>query len=167
MFGGNSNWRGPVWMPMNILVVRALLQYYSYYGDSFRVECPTGSGQFHERCSRWVEELSRRLSGIFLRGVDGRRPVYGGTEKFQTDPHWRDCVEFFEYFHAENGAGLGASHQTGWTGSIAGLMQLFATVSSQQIMELGKHVVGRRPLSSRRPFRRPRRSSGKSRGRAR
>jgi len=144
MFGGNSNWRGPVWMPMNILVVRALLQYYAYYGDSFRVECPTGSGHLMT-LFEVAEELSRRLSAIFLRGVDGRRPVYGGTEKFQNDPHWRDCVQFFEYFHGENGAGLGASHQTGWTGSIAAIMQLFATVSSKQMLELGKQVVGSHP----------------------
>jgi hypothetical protein len=118
MFGGNSNWRGPVWMPVNFLVIRALLQYYMFFGDDFTVECPTGSGH-HMNLYQVAEELSRRLSSIFLRGEDGRRPVYGGTEKFQQDPHWRDHILFYEYFHGDNGAGLGASHQTGWTGAIA------------------------------------------------
>jgi len=142
MFGGNSNWRGPVWMPMNVLIIRALLQYYSYYGEAFRIECPTGSGQFMT-LFQVGEELTRRLSAIFLQDIDGRRPVYGGTEKFQEDPHWRDCVQFYEYFHGENGAGLGASHQTGWTGCIAGLIHLFATVKAEQVLELGKKVLMR------------------------
>ena len=137
MFGGNSNWRGPVWMPANVLIIRALLQYYLYYGDDFRVECPTGSGRLMT-LYQVAEEVSRRTNNIFLRGKDGRRPVYGGTRKFQEDPHWRDLILFSEYFHGENGAGLGASHQTGWTGVIAREMHLFATSSAEQMLTFGK-----------------------------
>jgi hypothetical protein len=125
MFGGNSNWRGPIWMPVNVLVIRALLQYYAYYGDAFTVECPTGSGR-QMNLYQVAEDLSRRLANIFLRDSHGRRPVFGGAEKFQNDPHWRDCLLFYEYFHGDNGAGLGASHQTGWTGVVARTMHLFA-----------------------------------------
>jgi hypothetical protein len=125
LFGGNSNWRGPIWMPVNVLIIRALLQYHGYYGDDFTVECPTGSGR-RMNLFQVAEELTHRLAAIFLRDADGRRPVYGGTHKFQEDPHWRDYLSFHEYFHGDNGAGLGASHQTGWTGVIARLMQLFA-----------------------------------------
>ena len=121
MFGGNSNWRGPIWMPVNVLIIRALLQYYSYYGDDFTIECPTGSGQ-RMTLYQVAEELGRRLGAIFLRDAAGRRPLYGATEKFQTDPQWRDYLQFYEYFHGDNGAGLGASHQTGWTGVIARVM---------------------------------------------
>src|SRR5215510_4203583 len=137
MFGGNSNWRGPIWMPMNALIVRALTQYYLYYGDDFMIECPTGSGR---QMNLWqvAEEITRRLASMFLRDKDGRRPVYGGTEKFQNDPHWRDCLLFYEYFHGDNGAGLGASHQTGWTGVVARLMHLFATVDPEKMLESGK-----------------------------
>ena len=120
MFGGNSNWRGPIWMPVNALIIRALLQYYAYYGNDFTVECPTGSGR-QMNLYQVAEEIARRLANIFLKDKDGRRPVYGGTAKFQDDPHWRDYLLFYEYFHGDNGAGLGASHQTGWTGIIAGL----------------------------------------------
>jgi hypothetical protein len=137
MFGGNSNWRGPIWMPVNGLIIRALLQYYLYYGDDFKVECPTASGRLMT-LYQIAEELSRRLSNIFLKDKDGRRPVYGGTEKFQEDPYWRDLILFYEYFHGDNGAGLGASHQTGWTGIVARLMHLFATTSPEQTLELGK-----------------------------
>lgn len=143
MFGGNSNWRGPIWMPVNALIIRALLQYYSYYGDDFTVECPTGSG----RCMtlyQVAEELSRRLGAIFLRDAAGRRPLFGGTGKFQTDPHWRDCIQFFEYFHGDNGAGLGASHQTGWTGIIARFMHFFATVRPEQLLDSGVWVAVKR-----------------------
>jgi len=136
MFGGNSNWRGPIWMPVNGLIVRALLQYYSYYGNDFTVECPTGSGR-HMNLYQVAEEITRRLAGIFLRGEDGRRPVYGGARKFQEDPHWRDHLQFYEYFHGDNGSGLGANHQTGWTGIIARLMHLFATTTAEQVIELG------------------------------
>jgi hypothetical protein len=137
MFGGNSNWRGPIWMPVNGLIIRALLQYYLYYGDDFKVECPTGSGRMMT-LYQVAEEITRRLAGIFLKDRDGRRPVYGGTEKFQADPHWRDLVLFYEYFHGDNGAGLGASHQTGWTGIVARMMHLFATTTPEQALELGK-----------------------------
>jgi hypothetical protein len=137
MFGGNSNWRGPIWMPVNALIVRALLQYYLYYGDEFTVECPTGSGR-RMTLYRVAEEIAGRLGAIFLRDREGRRPVYGGTRKFQEDPHWRDCLLFYEYFHGDNGAGLGASHQTGWTGVIARLMHLFATLTPERAMAGGK-----------------------------
>jgi hypothetical protein len=139
MFGGNSNWRGPIWIPVNALIVRALLHYYTYFGDAFTVECPTGSGR-HMTLYQVAEEISRRLASMFLRGRDGRRPVYGGAEKFQTDPHWRDCVLFYEYFHGDNGAGLGASHQTGWTGVVARLMHLFATIKPEALLQQGKAV---------------------------
>jgi hypothetical protein len=137
MFGGNSNWRGPIWMPVNGLIVRALLQYYAYYGNDFTVECPTGSGR-RMNLYEVADEISRRLASIFLRNENGRRPVYGGTRKFQDDPHWRDLVLFYEYFHGDDGAGLGASHQTGWTGIVARLMHLFATSTSEEMLQLGK-----------------------------
>jgi len=137
MFGGNSNWRGPIWMPVNALIIRALLNYYSYFGGDFTVECPTGSGR-HMNLYQVAEEIARRGANIFLKGKDGRRPVYGGTEKFQQDPHWRDCLSFYEYFHGDNGAGLGASHQTGWTGIIARALHLFATTTAEQVLQLGK-----------------------------
>jgi hypothetical protein len=133
MFGGNSNWRGPVWMPVNALIIRALLQYYLYYGDTFTIECPTGSGR-QMNLYQVAEEIERRLAGIFLRDAEGHRPVYGGTQKFQEDPYWRDLILFYEYFHGENGAGIGASHQTGWTGIIARMMHMFATVPAEQLL---------------------------------
>jgi hypothetical protein len=136
MFGGNSNWRGPVWFPINLLIIRALLQYYLYYGDSFRIECPTGSGR-EMTLFEVAHELSDRLCRIFLRDENGRRPVYGGMEKFQTDPHWRDLILFHEYFHGDNGAGLGASHQTGWTGTVARLIQLFGSVTATVVLDGG------------------------------
>ena len=134
MFGGNSNWRGPVWMPVNVLIVRALLNLYNFYGDEFRVECPTGSGQYLN-LFEVAQELARRLSATFLRDADGRRPVYGGTDRFQQDPHWRDLVQFFEYFHGDNGAGLGASHQTGWTGLVALLLDVFGRLDAKSLLE--------------------------------
>jgi Mannosylglycerate hydrolase MGH1-like glycoside hydrolase domain len=137
MFGGNSNWRGPIWMPVNALIIRALLQYHTYYGNAFTIECPTGSGR-QMNLYQVAEELTRRLASIFLRDRQGRRPVYGGTRTFQEDPHWRDYILFHEYFHGDNGAGLGASHQTGWTGVIARAMHLFATSTAEQFLELGK-----------------------------
>jgi hypothetical protein len=137
MFGGNSNWRGPIWMPVNALIIRALLQYYSYYGNTFMVECPTGSGK-QMNLYQVAEEIARRGENIFLRDKDGRRPVYGGSRKFQEDPHWRDLILFYEYFHGDNGAGLGASHQTGWTGIVARAMHLFATTTAEQVLQLGK-----------------------------
>ena len=137
MFGGNSNWRGPVWMPVNAMIIRALLQYYLYYGDNFKVECPTGSGKMMN-LFEVSKEISDRLSRVFLRDEQGRRPVYGGTEKFQSDPHWRDHLQFFEYFHGDNGAGLGASHQTGWTGLVAKFIQLYGLLDAQRFLEGGK-----------------------------
>lgn len=137
MFGGNSNWRGPIWMPVNALVIRALLQYYSYYGDDFKVECPTGSGQ-QMNLYQVAEEVGRRLSNIFLTDKSGQRPVFGGTQQFQNDPHWRDHLLFYEYFHGDNGAGLGASHQTGWTGVIARILHLFATLTPDVMLAEGK-----------------------------
>jgi hypothetical protein len=139
MFGGNSNWRGPIWMPVNMLIIRALIQYHSYYGNDFMIECPTGSGR-QMNLYQVAEEISRRLTNIFLKDKDGRRPVYGGTQKFQEDPHWHDCLQFYEYFHGDNGAGLGASHQTGWTGSIARAMHLFATLTPERAAEGGKNA---------------------------
>jgi len=137
MFGGNSNWRGPVWMPVNVLIVRALLNFYLYYGDNFKIECPTGSGKLMN-LFEVAKEISDRLSRIFLRDEHGRRPVYGGLEKFQTDPHWRDLILFHEYFHGDNGAGLGASHQTGWTGAVAKLIQLFGMMDAKTALKGGK-----------------------------
>jgi hypothetical protein len=123
LFGGNSNWRGPIWFPVNVLLLRTLLVLFTYFGDNFKVECPTGSGcQMNLR--EVAEELQTRLTRIFLRVENGKRPVYGGTEKFQTDPHWKDLVLFYEYFHGDNGAGIGASHQTGWTGLVAMILGL-------------------------------------------
>jgi Glycosyl hydrolase family 63 C-terminal domain len=137
MFGGNSNWRGPIWMPVNALIIRGLLQYYAYYGNEFTIECPTGSGH-RMNLYQVAEEISRRLGNIFLKGKDGNRPVHGDEKKLQEDPHWRDYIQFYEYFHGDNGAGLGANHQTGWTGVIARAMHLFATTSAEQVLERGK-----------------------------
>lgn len=137
MFGGNSNWRGPVWMPVNTMIIRALLNFYLYYGDNFKIECPTGSGNMMN-LFEVAKEISDRLNSIFLRDEHGRRPVYGGTEKFQTDPHWRDLVLFYEYFHGDNGAGLGASHQTGWTGLVAKTIQLFGLLDAETALAGGK-----------------------------
>jgi hypothetical protein len=122
LFGGNSNWRGPIWFPLNYLLIESLQKFHHYLGADFKVECPTGSGQM---MTLWEvsAELSKRLSRIFLRDGDGRRPVFGGMAKFQTDPNWRDLILFHEYFHGDNGAGIGASHQTGWTGLVSKLLQ--------------------------------------------
>jgi hypothetical protein len=122
LFGGNSNWRGPIWFPVNYLIIESLQKFHHYLGADFKVECPSGSGQM---MSLWevAAEISRRLSRTFLRSEDNRKPVYGGIAKFQDDPHWRDLLLFHEYFHGDNGTGIGASHQTGWTGLVAKLMQ--------------------------------------------
>jgi hypothetical protein len=133
MFGSNSNWRGPVWFPANALIIRALLQFYRYYGDSFRIECPTGSGR-ELNLAEVAAEIAERLIRIFLRDAEGRRPVYVGGEKLQTDPHWRDHLVFYEYFHGDNGAGLGASHQTGWTALVASLIELFGVFDAEQYL---------------------------------
>jgi hypothetical protein len=131
LFGGNSNWRGPVWFPVNMLLIRALLQMYSYYGEGLRFECPTGSGHSMTLFEAAIE-ISQRLTRIFLRDAHGRRPVYGGTEKFQSDPHWRDLILFYEYFHGDNGSGMGASHQTGWTGLVAPLGYLICDLTAEE-----------------------------------
>jgi hypothetical protein len=140
MFGGNSNWRGPVWMPVNTLIVRALMNLYLFYGDEFTVECPTGSGH-RMTLFEVAKEITNRLAGTFLRGPDGRRPVYGGTEKFQNDPHWRDLILFYEYFHGDNGAGLGASHQTGWTGLVAPLLDLFGRIDPKKALATDRGIM--------------------------
>jgi hypothetical protein len=137
MFGGNSNWRGPVWMPVNVLLIRSLLNFYAYYGDNFKTECPTGSGKLMN-LFEVAKAIADRLTRIFLRDKKGRRPVFAGTEKFQTDPHWRDYILFYEYFHGDNGAGLGASHQTGWTGDVATLIKLFGSLDAKTLLDLGK-----------------------------
>jgi hypothetical protein len=140
MFGGNSNWRGPVWMPVNALIVRALVNLYTFYGDDFTVECPTGSGR-HMNLFDVAKELERRLTSTFLRDAEGRRPVYGGTKRFQEDPHWRDLILFYEYFHGDNGAGLGASHQTGWTSLVAPMLDLFGRVDAKILLEAERGTV--------------------------
>jgi hypothetical protein len=122
LFGGNSNWRGPVWFPINILMIEALLRYHHYYGDEYQLEFPTGSGN-KMHLKQIAAEISKRLISIFLPDQTGRRPVFGGQEKFQKDPLWKDHLLFYEYFHGDNGAGLGASHQTGWTALVAKLIQ--------------------------------------------
>ncbi|HEY9639728.1 MAG TPA: hypothetical protein V6C57_04555 [Coleofasciculaceae cyanobacterium] len=146
MFGGNSNWRGPIWMPMNLLLLRALLQLYSYYGDAFTVECPTGSGQY-VTLFEVTKQISERIVSIFLKDESGRRPVYGSAEKFQTDPYWRDLILFYEYFNGDNGAGIGASHQTGWTGCVARIIQALGYFTPETVLntitpgELAKYRV--------------------------
>ena len=136
MFGGNSNWRGPMWMPINIMLIRALQQFYLYYGDSFKVECPTGSGNMMN-LYEVSEELSNRIISIFTKDENGRRPVFGGNEKFQNDPHWKDHLLFYEYFHGDNGAGLGASHQTGWSGAVAKLIQIYGLMDQESFLGEG------------------------------
>jgi hypothetical protein len=140
MFGGNSNWRGPIWMPVNALIIRALQIFYLYYGDNFKVECPTGTGNMMN-LFEVSKEISNRLTRIFIRDDQGRRPVYGGLEKFQSDPHWRDYILFYEYFHGDNGAGLGASHQTGWTGLVAKLIQLYGILDPKRLLEVGREAA--------------------------
>ncbi len=124
MFGGNSNWRGPVWMPMNVILLRSLLNLHVYYGDDFKIECPTGSGRYLNLLEV-AKDLADRIMGIFVRDNSGRRPVHGGQPMMQTDPHWRDLLWFYEYFHGDNGAGIGASHQTGWSGLVGALPLMF------------------------------------------
>jgi hypothetical protein len=143
MFGGNSNWRGPVWMPVNVLLIRGLLNLYQFYGDDFKVECPTGSGN-RLTLFEVAKEIARRLSSIFLRDEGGRRPVYGGSKKFQEDPNWRDYISFYEYFHGDNGAGLGASHQTGWTGIIARTLDAFARITPELALRISKDELSAR-----------------------
>jgi len=136
MFGGNSNWRGPVWMPTNFLLLRAILILYSYYGDEFKMEYPTGAGN-EMTLYQIAQDIAHRLSSIFLRNPSGKRPVYGDTDKFQNDPHWRDHILFYEYFHGDDGSGIGASHQTGWTGLIATIQVLFASLKPEELIDAG------------------------------
>ncbi len=133
MFGGNSNWRGPVWMPVNFLLFVSLLRLYAYYGDAFTVECPTGSGRFLT-LFEVAHELGERLTRVFLRDSSGRRPAHGAMEKYRNDPHWRDLVLFYEYFHGDNGSGIGASHQTGWTGCVARIIQTMGVVTKEMLL---------------------------------
>jgi hypothetical protein len=142
MFGGNSNWRGPVWMPVNAIIVRALINYYMYYGDDFMIECPTGSGHMMN-LYQVAEEISRRLAATFLKDESGRRPVFGNSQQFQEDPEWKDYLLFYEYFHGDTGVGLGASHQTGWTGVVARLMHMFAQSSRERVLSHGKEELVR------------------------
>jgi len=146
MFGGNSNWRGPIWMPVNIMIIRALLNFYLYYGDNFRIECPTGSGRLMN-LFEVAKEIADRLTNIFLRNEHNTRPVYGGSEKFQNDPNWRDYILFYEYFHGDNGAGLGASHQTGWTGVVAKIIELFGMIDAKQSLEGGKQTAFKQEIT--------------------
>ena len=146
LFGGNSNWRGPIWFPVNLLLIQSLRKMYSYYGDEFTIECPTGSGH---RMNLWevATEIIRRLGDIFLRDAEGRRPVYGLTEKFQSDPNWRDLILFYEYFHGDNGAGIGASHQTGWTGLVAWLLMSVEVLDPKQILDRGFDDIALKKIS--------------------
>jgi len=148
MFGGNSNWRGPVWIPVNALIIGALLHLYQFYGNDFKVECPTGSGKYMN-LFEVAQEITHRLENIFLRDKNGNRPVYGAARKFQEDPHWRDYILFYEYFNGDNGAGLGAAHQTGWTGLIASLMDVFSRLSATQALDFGKGKVSATMAQSR------------------
>ncbi len=136
MFGGNSNWRGPIWMPVNLMILRALTQYYLYYGDNFKIECPTGSGKMMN-LFEVGQEITRRLISIFTQDQKGWRPTNGVREKCQTDPYWKDYVLFYEYFHGDTGAGIGASHQTGWTGVVAPLIEYAGSVDGQKFLKGG------------------------------
>jgi hypothetical protein len=140
-FGGNSNWRGPIWFPVNVLLIRGLLNLHQYYGESFRVECPTGSGN-QMTLFQIAQEISRRLESVFLLDDAGRRPVNGDSKRFNEDPVWRDRVLFYEYFHGDSGKGLGASHQTGWTGLVATLADFFARFKSDDLLKIRKGKGG-------------------------
>jgi hypothetical protein len=131
LFGGNSNWRGPIWMPVNFAIIRALVVYFTYYGKDFKVDFPTGSGKL-ANLYEIAEDLAHRLASIFTPNPEGRRPVFGSQQTFQSDPHWKDHLLFYEYFHGDNGAGIGASHQTGWSGLVVNLIHYFAA-NTQEI----------------------------------
>ena len=147
MFGGNSNWRGPVWMPINFLLYTALGRLYTYRGDNFKVECPTGSGKMMSLLEV-AQELGERLCRIFLRDPSGNRPVYGATHKFKDDPHWRELVLFYEYFHGDTGAGIGASHQTGWTGCVARILQTNAVLTKELLLSPGVEAAALKALNA-------------------
>ena len=139
MFGGNSNWRGPIWMPMQLMLIRALVNQYAYLGKNFKVECPVGSGR-QLNLLEVSQELARRLSRLFILNREGHRPAHGNHSRWN-DEHWRDHVLFYEYFHGDTGAGVGASHQTGWTGVIAFLMQGFTAIEAEKVLEKGMSAV--------------------------
>ena len=140
MFGGNSNWRGPIWLPMNFLMLRSLMNIYTYYGREWTVEYPTGSGEQHH-LKDILDDLSDRMIGLFARNGDDKRAVFGGAEKFQNDPQWRDHMLFYEYFHGDSGAGLGASHQTGWSGLIATIIVLFGKLVPGELLTDGSWAM--------------------------
>jgi hypothetical protein len=139
MFGGNSNWRGPIWMPMQLILIRGLANQFDHLGNNFKVECPVGSGR-QLNLLEVSQEIARRVSRLFVRNQEGRRPALGSHGRWN-DPHWRDHVLFYEYFHGDTGAGIGASHQTGWTGVIAFLMQGFTAVEPEKVLEKGMSAV--------------------------
>ena len=147
LFGGNSNWRGPIWVPVNALLIQSLRKLHSYYGDEFKVECPKGSGK---QLTLWqvADEIARRLCNIFLRDEQGRRPVYGASKQFRQDPNWRDLILFYEYFHGDNGAGIGANHQTGWTGLVAWFMMSRCVLDPKKILEKGFDAIAMEAASS-------------------
>ncbi len=147
MFGGNSNWRGPVWMPINYLLYTSLLRLYAYYGEDFKVECPTGSGVMMTLLEV-AKELGERLARIFLRDASGARPAFGAAHKFRDDPHWRDLLQFHEYFHGDTGAGIGASHQTGWTGCVARIIQGNAVLTKDLLLTPGAEAAAFRALQA-------------------
>jgi hypothetical protein len=147
MFGGNSNWRGPVWMPINYLLYGALIRLYAYYGDDFRVECPTGSGQMMTLLEV-AKELGERLTRIFLKDAGGARPAFGAVQAFKDDPHWRELLQFHEYFHGDSGAGIGASHQTGWTGCVARIIQMNAVLTKELLLTPGAESAAFRMLQT-------------------
>ena len=136
LFGGNSNWRGPIWMPVNFMIIRALIVYFSYYGNNFKVEFPTGSGQM-ANLYEVAENLAQRLTSIFTRNAEGLRPVFGSQQTFQSDPNWKDYLLFYEYFHGDNGAGIGASHQTGWSGLASNLIYFFSSMTQERLLAGG------------------------------
>jgi hypothetical protein len=139
MFGGNSNWRGPIWMPMQLILIRGLVNQFAHLGSDFKVECPVGSGR-QLNLLEVSQEITRRLLGLFARNQEGRRPAHGSHARWK-DPHWHDHALFYEYFHGDTGAGIGASHQTGWTGVIAFLMQGFTAVEAEKVLEKGMSAV--------------------------
>jgi hypothetical protein len=160
MFGGNSNWRGPVWMPINYLLYTTLLRLYAYYGEDFRVECPTGSGR-QMTLLEVARELGERLVRLFLKDASGARPAMGVAHPFRDDPHWRELLLFHEYFHGDTGAGLGASHQTGWTGCVARIVQANALLTKELLLAPGAEAAAARAMMSVQPQPSRRRAAGR------
>jgi hypothetical protein len=151
LFGGNSNWRGPVWFPVNYLLVEALERYHHFYGENFKIECPTGSGKMMN-LRQVSHELACRLSNIFTPDGNGRRPCHGDDPRWARDPHWRELVLFHEYFHGETGLGLGASHQTGWTALVIRLIKDRARARAQNSPPPFPQVAAPKPNAERRPL---------------